>query len=297
MHNTPNPLLVGIDLGGTKIQVAATDFSGRVLARLREPTPRSLPAGLDLLRHALTTVSQGAPIAGVGVAIGGPINALTGVVSPLHQPEWRDVPLGRYLETWSDGAPWRIEVDTDAAALAEYHLGGHGVERLLYVTVSTGVGGGFVVAGDVFRGAGGAHPEFGHQAVPGGEGVACPCGARGCLEALVSGTALQSRHKRDPETLDDAAWAETGRLLGLGLRNACTLLAPQVVALGGGVVFGAGERLLAPARAELFAGLRLVPAPRVTASALGYDTALQGALVLASLAAGLPPTATNLSKK
>lgn len=293
MPSSSSPLLVGIDLGGTKIQVAATDFSGHVLARLREPTPRSLPEGLDLLRQALTTVAQGAPIAGIGVAIGGPINALTGVVSPLHQPEWRDVPLGRHLETWSAGAPWRIEVDTDAAALAEYHLGGHGVERLLYVTVSTGVGGGFVVAGDVFRGADGAHPEFGHQAVPGGEGVACPCGAQGCLEALVSGTALQRRYQCDPATLDDAAWAETGLLLGLGLRNASTLLAPQLIALGGGVVIGAGERLLTPARAELAAGLRLVPAPRVTASVLGYDTALQGALVLASLAAGLPPTATK----
>ena len=95
----------------------------------------------------------------------------------------------------------------------------------------------------------------------------------------------------EPETaaLSDAAWVEAGRWLGLGLRNATTMLAPEVIVLGGGVVSGSGERLLAPARAELAAGLRLVPVPAVRASLLGYDSALHGALVLAALAAGVDP--------
>ncbi len=283
-------MLIAIDLGGTKVQVAAADPGGRMVARELHPTPPGLDDGLALIAGLVRTIAAGRRITGVGVAIGGPIDAARGVVSPLHQPAWRQVPLGALIATWT-GAPWRIEVDTDAAALAEHHRGGHRAGRLLYITVSTGVGGGFVIDGEVFRGAGGVHPEFAHQTVPGGEEAVCACGATGCLEALICGPALRRRHGCDPAQLDDAAWRDAGRLLGRGLRNAATLLAPEVVSLGGGVVSGAGERLLAPAREELTRGLRLVPAPRLVASPLGYDSALHGAWVLAALAAGADPAA------
>jgi predicted NBD/HSP70 family sugar kinase len=276
---------IGIDLGGTKIQVAAADAQGAIIARTRSATPESLAEGLALLQTMIAEVAAGAPIAGVGVAIGGPIHALSGVVSPLHQAQWRDVPLGELLATWT-GAPWRIEVDTDAAAMAEYCAGGHKVSRLLYITVSTGVGGGFVIDGAIQRGAGGAHPEFGHQVVTTADPVVCGCGATGCLESLVSGRALERRHGRPAAELTDAEFAAAGKLLGLGLRNAATLLSPDLIALGGGVVVGGGERLLAAARAEVAQGVRLVPAPRIVVSALGYDTALRGSLVLAAAAAG-----------
>lgn len=279
-----DPRLIGIDLGGTKIQVAAADRSGAIIARTRAATPEPLAEGLALLQSLIVDVAGGLPIAGVGVAIGGPIHAASGVVSPLHQAAWRDVPLGRLLGEWT-GAPWRIEVDTDAAALAEFHAGGHVAHRLLYITVSTGVGGGFVVDGVIQRGINGAHPEFGHQAVPAPEAVLCGCGATGCLEALVSGRALERRHGRPAAELSDAEFAAAGKLLGLGLRNAATLLAPDLIALGGGVVVGGGERLLAAARAEVAQGVRLLPPPRVVVSALGYDTALRGALALAVSAA------------
>ena len=283
------PRLIGIDLGGTKIQVAAADLGGAIIARTRAPTPEPLAEGLALIRSMIAEVAGGAPIAGVGVAIGGPIHPASGVVSPLHQAAWRDVPFGQLLGEWT-GALWRIEVDTDAAAMAEFHAGGHYTDghrahRLLYITVSTGVGGGFVVDGVIQRGADGAHPEFGHQAVPAPETVQCGCGATGCLEALVSGRALERRHGRPAAELSDAEFAAAGKLLGLGLRNAATLLAPDVIALGGGVVVGGGERLLAAARAEVEQGVRLLPPPRVVVSALGYDTALQGALALAASAA------------
>jgi glucokinase len=279
------PVLIGVDLGGTKIQVAAADRGGRILRRMRAATPAPLDEGLALVRAAIAGMAAGEPVAGVGVAIGGPIEAATGVVSPLHQEAWRAVPLGTYLDTWT-AAPWRIEVDTDAAALAEHRRGGHaGARRLLYVTISTGVGGGMVADGVILRGTGGSHPEFGHQTVPARERVVCPCGAEGCLEALISGRALARRHGRPAAELGDEAVAEAGELLGHALRNAATLLALDIVVLGGGVVVGFGERLLAPARATLARGLRLVPAPRVVPSALGYDTALIGALELAGDAA------------
>ncbi len=277
------PVLIGLDLGGTKIQIAAADRAGAVQRRARLMTPHGLDEGLAAIRDTIAEVAAGAPIAGIGVAIGGPIDAALGIVSPLHQATWRAVPFGRLLGEWTR-APWRIEVDTDAAALAEHARGGHGVGRLLYVTVSTGVGGGFVIDGAIQRGAGGAHPEFGHQAV-GGEAVLCGCGAQGCLEALISGRALERRYGRPAAELDDGAWAEAGRLLGLGLRNAATLLAPELIVLGGGVVTGAGERLIGPARVEVERGVRLLPAPRVVASSLGYDTALIGALALAQAGA------------
>ncbi len=281
-------ILIACDIGGTKIQVAAATTSGEILRRTGAPTPRSLADGLAYLRSTIAELKGPDRIVGVGATLGGPLNAETGVASPLHQAEWRNVPIVAHLQSWT-GAPSRIAVDTDAAALAEFRRGAHGVHRLLYVTVSTGIGGGFITDGQIFHGVNGCHPEFGHQSVPSGlpERVPCACGSYDCLEALVSGTSLQKRFGRPAAELDDAVWADAGRLLGIALRNATTLLAPEVVALGGGVVTGAGEKFVAPARRVVEEGTPLVPKPRVVISALGYDTALLGAVELARDVSGI----------
>ena len=277
-------ILIACDIGGTKTTVAAATVSGEIVRKTTNASPYDRDEGLAGIRAAIEQLSCGDRIVGVGATLGGPLNAATGVASPLHQPGWRDVPIAALLSSWT-GAPCRIAVDTDAAALAEYRRGAHGVRRLLYITVSTGIGGGFIIDGEIARGANGCHPEFGHQCVPTGltERVPCACGSYDCLEALVSGTSLQKRYGRSPAELDDAAWAEAGRLLGIALRNATTLLVPELIALGGGVVVGAGEKLVGPARKVVAEGTPLVPAPRVVVSALGYDTALLGAVELAGV--------------
>lgn len=284
-------VLVGLDIGGTKFMVAAADpASLAVVATVKEPTPAGLDEGLALLHAMIARVTGDAAIAGIGAAAGGPLNWQTGVVSPLHQPAWRNVPLAqRMRDRWH--APFRCDVDTNVAALGEYHLGHYTERRLLYLTLSTGMGGGFVVDGQIYRGGfGGAHPEVGHQAIPfhcrHPERVQCACGAPDCLEGLISGNAIRRIYGRPAEELDDAEWAEVAWNLGQGLRNLAALYAPDIIAIGGGMACQ-GERLLHPARQVMTDHLKLVPPPRVEVSRLGYDTALMGTLVLAREAAGM----------
>lgn len=275
-------VFVGLDIGGTKLMAA--DAGSGIRARTRRATPEGLEEGLAALDALVDAVRDGLEVAAIGIAIGGPLDPASGVVSPLHQPSWREVPLKRRLEArWR--APVFLEVDTNVAALGEYAADPERPSRLLYLTISTGMGGGFVVDGRIYRGAGGAHPEVAHQAVPyrcSAPGpIRCECGAPGCLEGLVSGNAIRRIYGRPAEELEDSVWSEIGYNLGQGLRNAAALYAPEVIAIGGGVAIGGGERLLGPAREVLRDGLRLVPVPTVRPSLLGYDTALVGALTLA----------------
>jgi predicted NBD/HSP70 family sugar kinase len=277
-------LYVGLDIGGTKLMVAAADAAGRILRRTREPTPLDLQQGLDLLHQMVAEVTAGAAIAAIGAAIGGPLDTERGIVSPLHQPRWRDVPLKQLIEQrW--GCPFYVDVDTNVAALGEYAAGEVACRRFLYITLSTGMGGGYLVDGRIYRGMQEAHPEIGHQAInfrcayP--ERVACDCGAPDCLEALISGNAIRRIYGKPAEQLDEREWAEVAYNLGQGLRNLATIYLPDLIVLGGGVAVGGGERLLGAARQIMAERLRLVPVPEVRLSRLGYDTALHGAIAIA----------------
>lgn len=277
-------VFVGLDIGGTKLMVAAADASGQILRRVRAPTPLGLQEGLGLLDQMIGEVAAGAPIAGIGAAIGGPLDALSGVVSPLHQPEWRGVPLKQLIERrW--GCPFAVDVDTNVAAVGEYTIERLDVRRFLYITISTGMGGGFLIDGAIYRGLNEAHPEIAHQSVafrsahP--ERVACACGAPDCLEALVCGNAIRRIYRKPAEQLDEREWAEVAFNLGQGLRNLATILLPDVISLGGGVAVGGGARLLDAARQVMVERLKLVPVPELRLSRLGYDTALLGAIAIA----------------
>ena len=275
---------LGLDIGGTKLLVAAADRDGTILRRARADTPRGLQEGLDLLTRLAEEVRGDDTALAVGASAGGPLDYRTGVVSPLHQPEWRDVPLGEIFSR-RFGCPFFVDVDTNAAALAEWEEDGGESESLLYLTLSTGMGGGFVQHGRLYRGTDGAHPEAGHQAIPfrcaHPERVACDCGAPDCLEALVSGNGIRRVYGHPAQDLTPEEWGEVAYNLGLGLRNLAVLLTPDVIVLGGGVSVGGGEAFLEAAGQVMRERLFLTPPPRLRLSRLGYETALQGALALA----------------
>lgn len=263
---------------------ASSDAKGIIQKRIIQATPYSLNQGLNVLKQMIKDLSDGEKITGIGVAIGGPLDWKEGIVSPLHQLEWRNVPLRDILQKEWD-CPFSVDVDTNVAALGEYVLGGETASRFLYITVSTGVGGGYLIDGKIYRGARGGHPEIGHQSIhyrcSNPSEIFCECGATDCLEAFVSGNGIQRIYKKSPEELNDNEWEEVTFNLGQGVRNATIIYLPDVVVLGGGVALGRGEKLIAGIRNILERNLHLVPVPHVRISRFGYDTALLGALLIA----------------
>jgi glucokinase len=275
---------IGLDIGGSKFMAAAADERGNFLRRTRGPAPPGLEEGLDLLQRMVEQVAAADPIAAIGAAIGGPLDWQRGIVSPLHQPAWREVPLKAIMEnTWK--CPFYVDVDTNVAAMGEYQASPDRPGRLLYITLSTGMGGGFLIDGAIYRGAGGAHPEIGHQSIPyrcaNPAGLSCECGIPDCLEALVSGNGIRRIYGKAAENLDEQEWAEVAYNLGQGLRNLAAIYLPEVIVLGGGVAVGGSEMLLQNAREVMARHLRIVPAPEIRLSRLGYDTALVGAVTVA----------------
>ena len=249
-----------VDIGGTKI--AAGLVSGQtVIARSEVPTAQVLPygAGLEqisaMLRAMLGAIES--PLLGIGIGLTGRVESIS-----------RRIGRNDFLKDWAGrdlagdlaalfGVGVGIENDADAAALAEAAWGvGQGRSPFIYVTISTGIGGGIVVNGRLYRGVGGAHPEIGHHSLD-LHGPDCFCGGRGCWERFASGTAmLDWARSHEPEAaamanLDarqicdlaesGSAWARRvvrreAEYLGLGLANLATLFAPQQIGLGGGVM-------------------------------------------------------------
>ncbi len=277
-------VFIGLDIGGTKIMVAAADRAGNELRRARMATATTLEEDLANINSMITEVVGEDEIKGMGAAIGGPLDWEQGVVSPLHQPAWRNIPLKALMEAkW--GCPFRVDVDTNVAAVGEYRWGGVSAPRFLYLTLSTGMGGGFLVDGKIYRGQDGAHPEVAHQSIhsrcSNPAAVQCECGVPDCLEALVSGNGIRRIYGKPAEDLSADEWEEVAYNLGQGLRNMAALYAPDLIRVGGGVAVGGGERFVEAAKQVMEEHLKLVPAPRVELSRLGYDTALRGAIAMA----------------
>lgn len=190
------PLVIAVDLGGTQIRTAvlrgATLLSRIGLLTGANPTPeRILPRIFDAVQQALdeagTTLDQ---IAGIGIGAPGPLNSHTGVVyAPPNLPGWESVPLGDiFFEKFN--VPIFVENDANAAALGEYMFGaGQGTTEMVYLTVSTGIGGGVISGGKLLEGISGTAGELGHMAVD-WRGERCNCGNYGCLESIASGTAI-----------------------------------------------------------------------------------------------------------
>lgn len=196
--------LLGIDIGGTKRVLAVGDHISGTRARVRHPMRFSgdwrrdldvlIGEARDLLREAAGAGTG--PLEAIGVAAPGPVDRGTGVLrNPPNLPGWRDVPIGQVLGA-AFGVPVRVENDANAAALAEHRFGaGRGVDHLIYLTMSTGVGGGVISDGALVVGANGFAGELGHIPIA-GAGRRCACGLRDCLEAYVGGQAWAKRLRR-----------------------------------------------------------------------------------------------------
>ena len=286
-------MIGAVDIGGTKIAVGMLDRYGRILSRRENPsgTGLALPEGLRIIFSMLreTAREAGGELEGIGVGCTGPVDPLTGTLGQIEfLSGWQGCHLATELQDVFDVTAF-LENDADAAALGELAWGaGKDAKRFIYITVSTGIGGGLVFDGRLYRGVDGSHPEIGHHVID-PSGPLCFCGAHGCWESLASGPALAARAGL-PSALATCQAAEAGdaaaRLaveqeawyLGLGFANLVTLFVPDVIALGGGVMHSRHlfwDRILLTIRENCglvpFEKTRLVPAQ------LGAEAGLVGA--------------------
>ena len=310
-------LTIGIDVGGTKVLGGVVDEAGKVLTTARKDTPRQGGSALtQTIADVAKELLQQHSVASVGVSAAGFVSSdrKTMLATP-NIADWNGVDLDNQL-TKLIGLPVVIENDANAAAWGEAKFGaGKNQDHMMMLTVGTGIGGGIVVNGALYRGAFGIAAEFGHmRVVP--EGHICGCGARGCFEQYASGNALL-RHAREaisasPEVARNllsrgdgtvagltgqaitdaardgdpvalAAFNTTGQWLGAGIASLAVLLDPACVVIGGGVI-DAGEILLKPTRESLernmpFAGKH--PYPTLIAAELGNEAGLVGVADLA----------------
>lgn len=311
-------LAVGVDVGGTKVAAGVVDDGGVIVESTRVPTPADDPRRLRTTITELVQELAGRhDVVSVGLGAAGFVNAdRTGLYFSPHV-SWGDEPVTGLLQD-SLGLPVTVENDGNAAAWAEHVYGaGRGVPDQLMVALGTGIGGGLILGGEIYRGGHGVAAEIGHLGlVPGGR--LCECGRHGCFEEYASGSALQ-RLAREvaadgsaPKLLELAggdADAVTGsqvtelakagepealrlfeRLaepLGMGIASLVAVLDPSVVVLGGGVS-EAGELLLGPTRPALerqLSGRDHRPAPELRLAELGNDAGLIGAADLGRRAA------------
>jgi glucokinase len=313
-------LTLGIDLGGSKILTAVVDTEGRMLSRDHSITPAKegqravVKSILESVVRALAQAGiAAADLTAVGVGAPGLSNPETGILftSP-NLPGWKDVPLRDIIGKELGRKVFLIN-DADAAAIGELHFGaGRGVSNFVYVTVSTGIGGGIIVDGKIYAGSVGMAGEVGHMVID-DEGPVCNCGNRGCWETLASGTALarEARNrieegvetsilqlaggdleKINAEVIQEAAEAgdklagelidRTAYYLGVGLANLVNIFNPELIIVGGGLS-NIGDRLLKPAFAE--AGRRAFkPAfqtVRFARAELGRNSGVLGAAAFA----------------
>ncbi len=311
-------LAIGVDVGGTKVAAGVVDEQGVVIAKSRRPTPSTSPSDVErTIADLVVELRAGYDVTAVGIGAAGFIDADRSTVLFAPNLAWRDEPLRDEVAKLI-GLPVVVENDANAAAWGEYRFGaGRGFDHLVCVTVGTGIGGGIVLDGRLYRGRYGIGAEFGHmQVVP--DGRRCGCGQRGCWEQYCSGRALlhEAREIADvqkdwgkrllelgdghPEGIDAfevttaaqegdpaalACFEAVGASLGQGLADLASTLDPAVFVIGGGVA-DTGELLLAPARrvfAERLTGTTHRPHAEIRLAALGNEAGMVGAADLARL--------------
>jgi glucokinase len=311
--------ILGIDIGGTKCAVVLGRRDGKILQRKSMRTlsgklsPEEVLTQLaDLARQMLDeTGTDLTAVSGVGISCGGPLDTKTGIIyAPPNLPDWKAVPVKAFF-TQALGLPIYVENDANATAVAEWRYGaGKGFRNVVFMTMGTGIGGGIILDGKLYRGTNDLAGELGHQTIL-INGPQCGCGKRGCLEALASGPSIArlareslmyGRHKRVLALADgipaDITAAhviaaakegdefaigilnEAGTYMGVGIANVIQILNPEVVILGT-IAVHAGDLILEPIRNAVteFAWPRSREACKIVPAALG-----DGAQDLAAIA-------------
>ncbi|ACC79112.1 ROK family protein [Nostoc punctiforme] len=317
-------LILALDFGGTKLAAALVNVGSRKWLRYERrlsPVGANASTDLEIMRSLIYSLLEDAKPAAIGVSFGGPVDASTGTVRLSHHVAgWENIPLKGLLEE-EFGVSVGVDNDANVAALGEHRFGaGQGYDSLFYITVSTGVGGGWILNGQPWRGAGGMAGEIGHIVVD-PSGPVCLCGKRGCVERLASGPYMAQNVReilenepqrrggfRDGEILRGLAGDDltllTGQLvseaaaagddlakevlhkaawaLGVGIGNVANLMNPQRFVLGGGVT-KAGEDFWRVVRQVA----RETALPEVdfeiVPAVLGDDAPLWGGVAIASM--------------
>jgi glucokinase len=311
-------LILALDFGGTKLAAAVTRLGSREWLRYERrlsPADSNANTDLEIIRSLIHSLLQGETPSAIGVSFGGPVDFTTGTVRLSHHvPGWENIPLKHLLEK-EFAAPASVDNDANIAALGEHHFGaGQGYDSLFYITISTGVGGGWILNGKPWRGTAGMAGEIGHIVVN-PAGPVCLCGKQGCVERLASGPYMaqdakeyllvethqfQSKVLRNLvnnnlnlitgkviseaaaqgdelaiNILQSGAWA-----LGTSIGNVANLINPQMFILGGSVT-KAGEiwwkQVQKTARETALPEIDF----EIVSAALGDDAPLWGAVALA----------------
>lgn len=311
--------ILGIDIGGTKLAAGVVTLNGEQVSQDRVPTmvaegpDKVIDRLVDLCRRVVALA--GVPwssILAAGVGCGGPLDPHTGVIQdPPNLPGWVNVPLVQRLQD-ALAIPVYLDNDANAAALGEHMFGaGRGVDNLVYLTISTGVGGGIIIDNRLYQGVNGNAGEIGHMSVA-YNGRLCNCGARGCLEAYASGTNIAARareaimaghtsamtalagsvDKITGETVEQAIrmgdpvavriWVETIEILGVGIANVINIFNPRRVVLGGGIT-NFGDLLFVPLRQVALARAMgpLAQVVDIVPAQLGGQVGVLGAVAVA----------------
>jgi len=313
-------LILGIDLGGTKILTAVTNSQGKMLSRDHSitPAPKGYEAVIQSILESAHRALEQANVAiseltAIGVGAPGLSNPETGILftSP-NLPGWWDVPLRDIMQERLGKKTFLIN-DANAAALGEFYFGAaQSARNFIYITLSTGIGGGIVIDGKIYSGAIGAAGEVGHMTID-DEGPICNCGNKGCWETLASGTALarEAKHRinegvrtsilkyaegdvekvtaqvvhsaaEQGDSLAKELIARTGYYVGVGLANLINIFNPELIVIGGGLS-NIGDMLLEPA--FKVAGERAYKeafqAVRFASAGLGRNSGVLGAAAFA----------------
>ncbi|HYM10814.1 MAG TPA: ROK family protein [Bryobacterales bacterium] len=265
-------VVIGLDIGGTKLAGGVLAADARLLARRERPTRAaegvdvSLGEVYGLLSELAAAAAEHGALAGIGICAPGPLNPETGFIfNPTNMPGWVNIPLAEEVSR-RFGVPCRVENDANGAGLGEAVYGaGRGFRSVFYATISTGIGAGIILDGRVYHGKNGAAGEGGHVSIDYRSPVVCNCGSIGCIEALASGSAIARRARElaceRPETkmlsiAGDASRItaeivaraaaqgdplaahlieETAEMLGAWLGSVVSLLDPDIIVIGGGV--------------------------------------------------------------
>ena len=309
-------LVAAVDIGGTKIAGALVDAAGAISRHVVADTRATRPADevMAAVAQVVDAVSAGPEwerVAAIGIGSAGPVDISRGCVSPVNIPGWRDFPLVERVRALPvvAGRPVVLGGDGVALAAAEHWLGAaQPYANALCMTVSTGVGGGLILGGEVYCGPTGNAGHIGHLSVA-VDGEPCPCGGRGCVETMASGPAIARRAISDgwqPPPADRsakaaadaarggeaaalAAFDRAARALAAGVAATAALVEIEAVVVGGGVA-KAGDVLLEPLRRHLkeYAALPFTSGLIVAPAQQGTDAGLIGAAHLAHAALGDP---------